>query len=147
MVLVCCEILQSLELRFKVIYIKIRTRCEICSKLIMKIPQLRQMMPFWYSYCQLWTYFSPSSNKSIVDSKHVNVGGRCTQLIRKKYFQVLEQGLKTVQSWHYTTTAWTDADSVSCMLTFNTPCFRVSVVNFEHANVEWQKCLACEQTL
>ena len=29
---------------------------------------------FWYSYCKLWTYFTPFSSASIVDFEQVNVG-------------------------------------------------------------------------
>ena len=38
-----------------------------------------------------------NKNVSIVDSEHVNVGWSSTQLIRKKYFEVLQQDLKPVQ--------------------------------------------------
>ena len=45
-----------------------RTRCEICSKLTIKI-----MASFW-CLCFLWTYFTPSSSVSIVNFETVNAG-------------------------------------------------------------------------
>ena len=46
---------------FKVYNRSSRTRCEICSKLTIKIPE-------WY----FWTYFTPCSSVSIVNFEQVN---------------------------------------------------------------------------
>ena len=43
-----------------------RTRCEIRSKLTIKIPE-RHQASFWYLYCQLWTYSTPCSSVSVVN--------------------------------------------------------------------------------
>ena len=56
----------------------IRTRCEICSKLIIKTPEQRQWCiwgrsAFWCFYCSLWTNFTPFSCVFIVDFEQVNV--------------------------------------------------------------------------
>ena len=47
-----------------------RTRCEICSKLIIKY-QNNALASFRYLYCWLWTYFTPCSIVSIVNFEHV----------------------------------------------------------------------------
>ena len=46
-----------------------RTKCEICSKLTVKISA-----SFWYFYCWLWTYFTHCSSVSIVNFEHVFAG-------------------------------------------------------------------------
>ena len=48
---------------FKVNNRNTRTRCEICSKLAIKIPERRQR-----------PYFTPCSSVSIVNFQHVNAG-------------------------------------------------------------------------
>ena len=53
---------------FKVNNINTIRRCEICSKLTIKIPERH----LWYLYSQLWTYFTPCSSVSIVNFEQVN---------------------------------------------------------------------------
>ena len=50
-----------------------RTRCVICSKLIIKMPE-RHRVSFWYLYCQRWIYFTPCSSVSFVNFEQVNAG-------------------------------------------------------------------------
>ena len=57
-----------------------RTKCEICSKLTIKMP----LASFWYLYCQLWTYFTPCSSVSIVNFEHVIVGW-CITMMKLTY--------------------------------------------------------------
>ena len=51
-----------------------RTRCEICSKLTIKTLERRSTLlaSFWCLYCQLWTYFTPSSSVFIVNFEQAN---------------------------------------------------------------------------
>ena len=51
---------------FKVNDRRIRTRCEIYSKLTIKKPE--------QSYCYLWTHFTPCSSVSIVNFEQINAG-------------------------------------------------------------------------
>ena len=53
---------------FKVNNRNTRTRCEICSMLIIKTQERRQ----WCLYCWLWTYFRPCSSASIVNFEQIN---------------------------------------------------------------------------
>ena len=43
-----------------------KTRCEMCSKLTIKTPELRNGVLI----IQFWTYFTPCSNVSIVNFEH-----------------------------------------------------------------------------
>ena len=49
------------------------TRCEICSKLRIKIANgvVLVSSSFWYLYCWLGTYFTPFSSVSIANFEHV----------------------------------------------------------------------------
>ena len=47
-----------------------RTRCEICSKLIIKTPERRHSC----IYCQLWAYLTPCYIVSIVNFEHAIAG-------------------------------------------------------------------------
>ena len=58
---------------FKVNNRNTRARCEICSKLAIKIPE-RRLASFWYLYCYLLTYFTPCSSVYIVNFEQVNAG-------------------------------------------------------------------------
>ena len=51
-----------------------RTRCEICSKLIIKTPERRHWRRCGVFIIKLWTYFTPCSSVSIVDFEQVNAG-------------------------------------------------------------------------
>ena len=56
-----------------------RKRCEIGSKLTIKIPKQHQsgVTSFWCLRCNLWTYFTPFSSVSIVGFEQINVGRGC----------------------------------------------------------------------
>ena len=58
---------------FKVNNRNTRTKCEICSKLTIKVPE-RHQASFWCLYCWLWTYFTPYSSVSTVNFEQVNAG-------------------------------------------------------------------------
>ena len=70
MIITCCIHLLKVNNRNS------RTRCEICSKLTIKIPEPRHWASFWYlyCYCYLSTYFTPCSCVSIVNFEHVIPG-------------------------------------------------------------------------
>ena len=50
-----------------------RKRCEICSKLTIKIPEWRQLTLFCCLYCYLWAYFAPFSIVLIADFEEITV--------------------------------------------------------------------------
>ena len=41
------------------------------------------MTSFWCSYCQMWAYFTPSSNDSIVEFEQVNVSWA---ILKRRYY-------------------------------------------------------------
>ena len=68
------SLLKSYQVRIyllKVNYINTRTRCEICSKLIVKTPERR-------------TYLTPCSSVSIVNFKYVITGWGSSQKYNQK---------------------------------------------------------------
>ena len=82
-----------------------RTRCEICSKLTIKIPDDANVLTasFWYPYCYLWIYFTPCSSVTIINLEHVIAGWVvpfCTCLkYRKRLFYVSRECRKRSVAW------------------------------------------------
>ena len=59
---------------FKVNNRNIRRRCEICSKLTIKIPEWRHWTTsLWCFLCWLWIYFIPFSSACIIDFEQVKI--------------------------------------------------------------------------
>ena len=68
-----CYITLAGNYMFKIKNRNTRTRCETCSKFIIKILKRYQAL-FWYLYCWLRTNFPHCSSVSIVNFEHATAG-------------------------------------------------------------------------